>query len=50
MKLPKTITWDDWAASGGTSGIFAKGVKNGSIKIVEENFDDLKKIVERAKK
>jgi hypothetical protein len=35
-KLPDTITFDQWAESGGTAGIFAKGVKSGTIKIIDE--------------
>lgn len=33
---PKTITFDQWAESGGTAGIFARGVRSGKIKIVDE--------------
>lgn len=36
-KLPKTITFDQWAESGGNGGIFAAGVRSGKIKIVDED-------------
>jgi hypothetical protein len=34
-QLPRNIDFDTWAESGGTRGIFAKGVRNGTIKIVD---------------
>lgn len=33
--LPTEIDFDTWAESGGTAGIFAKGVRSGKIKIVD---------------
>lgn len=33
-KLPKEITFDQWSESGGTAGIYARGVKNGTIKVI----------------
>lgn len=36
--LPKTITFDQWAESGGAIGIFAKGVRSGKIKIIDEEI------------
>ena len=35
-KKIKYITFDMWAESGGSIGMFAKGVKNGTIKIIME--------------
>lgn len=34
-EAPHEIDFDTWAESGGHGGIFSKGVKNGSIKIVD---------------
>lgn len=34
-ELPHEITFDQWAESGGTAGIFAKGVRTGKIKITD---------------
>jgi len=39
LALPKTITSDQWAESGGSAGIFANGVRTGKIKIIEEELD-----------
>ena len=35
------ITADQWAESGGTIGMVAKGVRNGSIEIVPVDLDEL---------
>ena len=38
IEMPKVITFDQWAGSGGTAGIFAKGVRSGKIKIIDEEI------------
>lgn len=37
---PATITVDQWAESGGTVGMYARGVRSGKIKIVENEDED----------